>query len=325
MQPPNAGPLFTWSDVVHEYIGFLGTFALLGAAGFWAAVARPFLRAAAAHDAPMARAARGAARVGLVGAVLTILVTLVGLAGRAAEKGISFGEAARAGGVTLAIAGVLLAFLLLAFALLSSGRSRGLWPAAAIAVVALVLRNAVQLRWQTIVNPLHVLAGGLWIGTLAVLALTVIPLGVRRELGRNGSPSIAQVVARFSRLSLFSVALLVASGLVTAWRHLKYVAALWTTPYGWVLMAKLAMVAVVAALGLFNWRRVSPALGAEDGAERLQRSARAELLAAGIVLAITALLVSVPAPRAPKGAAAPAAEGAPAGATPPAQPAAAPH
>jgi len=311
MQPPSPEPLFAWSDVLHEYIQFLGAFALLGAAGFWTAVARPFLRGAP-HDAPMTRAARVAARIGLAGAVLTIARTILGVAERAAEKSIPFGEAARAGGPTLAIGAVLLALLVVAFALLSAGRARGLWPAAAAAVFAFTLRNLVQGRWQTLVNPLHVLAGGLWIGTLGVLALTVIPLAVRRELGRNGTPSIAQVVARFSRLSLFAVALLVASGLVTAWRHLKYPAALWTTPYGYVLMAKLAMVGVVAALGAFNWRRVSPSLGAEDGAIRLQRSSRAELTAAAIVLAITALLVSIPAPRAPKPAIAPAPGAAPA-------------
>lgn len=316
MQPPNAGPLFAWSDVVHEYLGFLGSFALLGAAGFWTVVARPFLRGSP-DDTPMGRASVGAARVGLLGAVVTALTTVFAVAGRASEKGIPFAEAARAGGATLAIAAVLLAFLVVAFALLSTRRARHLWPAAAVAVVALVLRNVVQGRWQTLVNPLHVLAGGLWIGTLAVLALTVIPLGVRRELGRSGSPSVAQIIARFSRLALFAVALLVASGLVTAWRHLKYPAALWTTAYGFVLMAKLAMVAVVALLGAFNWRRVSPALTAADGAARLQRSSRAELAVAAIVLALTAILVSVPSPRAPGPAGAPAL---PAGASVPAGP-----
>ena len=313
MQTPTAGPLFAWSDVALEYVAFLGSYALLGAAGFWLAVARPFLHGAAA-DTPLRRATDGAARIGLGGALVSALMMIVSVAGRAAEKGIPFAEAAGAGGPALAIGAFLLALLVVLFALLAAGRAPFLWPAAAVAVIALTLRNVVQGRWQTMVNPLHLLAGGLWIGTLAVLAITVIPRGVRRELGRNGSPSIAQVVARFSSLSLFAVALLVASGLVTAWRHLKYLSALWTTPYGYVLLAKLAMVAVVAALGAFNGRRVSPVLGAEGGASRLQRSSRAELVAAAVVLALTALLVSVPSPRAPKPA--PAASTAPQGAAP---------
>ena len=314
MQTPTAGPLFAWSDVALEYVGFLGSYALLGAAGFWLAVARPFLHGAAA-DTPLRRATDSAARIGLGGALVSALMMIVSIARRAAEKGIPFADAAGAGGPALAMGAFLLALLIVLFALLAAGRAPFLWPAAAVAIIALTLRNIVQGRWQTMVNPLHLLAGGLWIGTLAVLAITVIPRGVRRELGRNGSPSIAQVVARFSGLSLFAVALLVASGLVTAWRHLKYLSALWTTPYGYVLLAKLAMVAVVAALGAFNWRRVSPVLGAEGGAARLQRSSRAELIAAAVVLALTALLVSVPSPRAPKPAPA-AASTAPQGAAP---------
>lgn len=319
MQTPIAGPLFAWRDVALEYLVFLGAYALLGAAGFWVAVARPFLRGGG-RDAPMDRAALGAARIALVGAVVSALMLLVGVGERAAENGIPLGDAARAGGPALALGALLLTFLVVGFALLAVGRARALWPAAVVGVFALTLRDVVQGRWQTIVNPLHLLAGGLWIGTLAVLAITVIPPALRRELGRGGSPSISQVIARFSRLSLFAIALLVASGLVTAWRQLKYPSALWTTPYGYVLLGKLAAVAIVVALGAFNWRRVPPSLGVEGGVARLRRSARAELLAAGVVLAITALLVSIPPPKLPASRAPAASVGASTTVTPPAAP-----
>ena len=299
MQATPAEPLFAWSDILFEYAGFVSQFALLGAAGFWLTVGRPWLRGATADGSPMARAARTAARVGFAGALLAVILMLAGLARRAAEKGITFGAAAAAGGQMLVIQAVLLAVLLLVFAPLVTGRARGLWPVATVAVFALVLRGIVRLQWTALVNPLHVLGGGLWIGTLATLAMTMIPMAARGELRGDGSPTLAQVVARFSTLSLGAVTLLIASGLVTAWRHLKHLSALWTTPYGYALIAKLCVVAVVFLLGAFNWRRVSPRLGGDGGAVALERSSRAELAAAAVVLAITALLVSLPSPRAP--------------------------
>ncbi|HET7459311.1 MAG TPA: CopD family protein, partial [Gemmatimonadaceae bacterium] len=241
------------------------------------------------------------ARIGFAGALLGVVMMLLGLARRAAEKGTTFAATASAGGTVLVIQAVLLALLLLLLAPLAAGRgSRRLWPLVSAATFALVLRNAVRLQWTALVNPLHVLGGGLWIGTLALLALTVIPLAVRGELAPRGAgPTLSQLVARFSSLSLGAVSLLVVTGLVTAWRHLKQLSALWTTPYGYALLAKLAVVAVVFLLGAVNWRRVTPRLGADGGAAALSRSSRAELTAAAVVLAITALLVSLPSPRAP--------------------------
>jgi len=58
-------------------------------------------------------------------------------------------------------------------------------------------------------------------------------------------------------------------------------------------------VGVVLALGAWNWRRQKPLLGSEAGAIRLRRTATSELIAAGVVLAVTAILVSLPSPRGP--------------------------
>jgi putative copper export protein len=95
------------------------------------------------------------------------------------------------------------------------------------------------------------------------------------------------------------VAVLAISGVVTAWRHLKYVAALWTTSYGFALIVKLCVVVIVLALGAWNWRRVRPSLGTEAATGALRRSATAELAFAGLVLLITSVLVSLPSPKLP--------------------------
>lgn len=96
--------------------------------------------------------------------------------------------------------------------------------------------------------------------------------------------------------------MLVATGVTTALMHLHPFASLWSTPYGYALLVKLCLVAVVFALGAWNWRRQRPRLGSEEAAGRLRRSAAMELGVATLVLVVTSVLVSLPAPRPPEGA-----------------------
>jgi putative copper export protein len=57
----------------------------------------------------------------------------------------------------------------------------------------------------------------------------------------------------------------------------------------------------VFALGAWNWRRQRPKLGSEEAAGLIRRSSVTELSVATLVLVVTAVLVSLPAPRPPKG------------------------
>jgi copper transport protein len=107
------------------------------------------------------------------------------------------------------------------------------------------------------------------------------------------------MVARFSPLALVSSGLLALTGLITAWRHLHVLSNLWSTPYGLTLIVKLCLVLCVVGLGAWNWRRMTPRLGEESAAHALRRSASAEIGVAAVVLVVTAILVSLPAPRAP--------------------------
>ena len=176
------------------------------------------------------------------------------------------------------------------------GRDAG-WPLAAAGVLGSMLRNAVNGEWTQLINPLHILAGGLWIGTLFVLVAAGLTTVTRIEPSseRRGELAAAMVNA-FSPLALAAGGAVVLFGLITAWRHLKYLSALWTTPYGYALLLKLALVAVVFSLGAWNWRRQRPRLGSESAATALRRSAWSELAAAGLVLLATAMLVSLPTP-----------------------------
>ena len=295
-----AEPLIEWSEPVMELIGFLAIFLTAGAIGFrYSSLRGKVGRAAATTDAGVYEtAARRAAMLGLLGslvAIIRMIQALPNLAQRAhtttgallssnlnAQMMIGFG--------VLAIIGFLLA----------SGRLPIGWPLAAIGVVAGTLRGLFSGRWTQLVNPMHELAAGLWIGTLFVMVIVGLALVLRQETpaDRRG-PIAAGMVNDFSPLALVCGGLVVVFGLITAWRHLNPLSSLWTTPYGWALIAKLVVVAVVFALGAWNWKRGRPTLGSEAGAHGLRRSATKELVAAGVVLVITAILVSLPSPRRP--------------------------
>lgn len=319
-------PLLDWSDVVRELIGFVAVFLMLGAAGFYYAVLRPAshdLRVApwgAAEGAQGIRSAfASAARFGMLGALLEIIAILLTVASLASARHLTFGAAASRAGTALIIQVVLVVLALVGYAM-AARRVGGGWLLAAIAAFAFQLRPITSLKWTQMVNPLHEMFGALWIGTLFVLVAAALPIVLRGSVPRQErGPTVAALIARFSNLALVAAGLLAVTGIITAWRHLHVWSSLWTTPYGWTLIVKLCFVALVLALGAFNFRRMRPRLGTEEAAHAIRRSSTTELSFAGVVLIITAILVSLPSPRRPGagprpgGAGTPAAGAAPAG------------
>jgi len=301
--------LLEWPEVATELLSFVGTFATVGAIGFRYAVARGRLspasppasplRAAGADDGAIYAPAVGrAAVIGLVGAVLRALLLDARLPELAARQHVSVAQLVT-GAFQPGAQVVLIAAMLLGFALAVGHRGAG-WPLAALGVLGTVALPAVTGEWARLVNPLHVLAGGLWIGTLFVLVVAGLPVALRR----GGAPGrahliVAEMVNAFSPLALVAASFVAFFGVSTAWRHLPTLSALWTTPYGYVLVVKLATVAAVVALGAWNWRRVRPTLGPDAATAALRRSARMELVVAGVVLVLSAVLVSLPSPKRP--------------------------
>jgi putative copper export protein len=285
-------------DAALEWLGFLGAFASIGAIGFRYGVLLSADRLGDPVPSTITRpAARLAAVIGLAGALLSAIMFLHGQAARAADHGQTLMQilSAPQGFVPLAL--ILLATL--AFAVASIG-TQAAWPIAAIGTLAFALRSLSSGKWQSMVNPLHILGGSLWIGTLAILVIAGISAALGSTLPADQrAPVVSRWVNAFSPLALGSAALLGVTGVITAVRHLKYVSALWTTPYGFALDAKLCAVAAVVGLGWWNWKRVRPICHTEPGARQMQRSARAELAMAAVVLAITGILVSVPSPKLP--------------------------
>lgn len=290
--------LVEWPQPVLELLGFVASFLATGAIGFRFVVARPWLRGGESDDirVMIRRGVRQAALVGCLGAVTVLALHLIDLHGESLERQVPLGTLLASKDTPVAL-GLEIAAIV-GFALSAAGVGLG-WYLAAAGLVLETFQPAFAGKWLRLVNPIHVLAGGLWIGTLFhVVTAGILPAlrsGIAPE--RRG-PFVRDLVARFSPLALGAAGVLATFGVITAWRHLKTFRALWTTPYGITLIVKLCLVACVLALGAFNFRRQRPLLGTDAGARSLRGSASAELAVATLVLIVTSLLVSMPAPRA---------------------------
>jgi copper transport protein len=136
---------------------------------------------------------------------------------------------------------------------------------------------------------LHALGVAFWLG--ALLPLSVI---VWRE-GRAALP----VVERFSRLAIAVVALLALTGVALAAVQLESVHALFDTRYGFILLTKLGLVAVMLSLAVRHRFRLTPALAGDAGASRpFSRSIALECAVAVALLAVVAGWRFTPPPRA---------------------------
>ncbi len=207
-------PLLTWSDPVIELIGFIGSFFAAGAIGFRYAVLRkrltPETAPVAEERAMHADAAVKAAVVGLIGSLITILLLFGNLPGQAHRQHVSIGTLITHNGTT--IAQLALAVLAIAGFALASGRIGAGWPLAAVGVVAGALRPLFLGQWSRLVNPVHRLAAGFWIGTLFVVVVAGLSTVSRSRLsGEQRGRTAADMINAFSPFALVSFALLASS------------------------------------------------------------------------------------------------------------------
>jgi len=297
-----AEPALQWSEPVLEFVGFVSLFLANGAIGFRYAAVRSRLRPGRATldtaEGLYQQAAWHAAVLGLLGAVVQAILFVTQLPHLAQRAHLTPGRLLTTDPVTVA-RWVLLLAAIIGFAS-AAGRRRAGWPVAAIGMFGSELSVVLSGRWAGLVNPFHQLFGGLWLGTLAVMVLAGIATVLRGPAGLRG-PLVAEMVKGFSPLALVCGPLLVLTGVTTALLHLRPFSSLWSTPYGYTLLAKLCLVAVVFSLGAWNWRRQRPRLGSEEAATLIRRSSVWEVSLATLVLAVTAVLVSLPAPRPPRG------------------------
>jgi putative copper export protein len=141
----------------------------------------------------------------------------------------------------------------------------------------------------------HLVGGGVWLGTLGVLAVAVFPALDHAE----GHPLLGGVLQDFSVAARSGAAMVVLAGLLITLKYAGSVSAFLAAAWGRLLMLKFAGLGGVAGLGWYNWRVVTPGIarGDPDGAARLRRAVRAELALGLVMLAITAFLVATQLPR----------------------------
>jgi copper transport protein len=275
-----------------------------GAVG--ASVASLAFEGAVAADVPLREALSGeilgavlTTRFGLVTAVRVGLLVLLGaalLVARVRRDVRVFvpAQARRSLGAAAATAqaggGFLLGWALLGVALLATISLAG--HAGTSSPVALGM----------VADVAHLGAGATWVGGLVGLLALAFPATRGRSDGERVS-LLAPVVARFSNLAVWSVALLVATGAIRGWMEIRTLAGLTGEEYGIALLVKLAVVIPLLILGTVNNRWTKPRLrrAAED-ATRVESGTSAlrtlktlvllEVLLAALVLAVTAVLVA---------------------------------
>src|ERR1035437_959884 len=295
-----------WAKAGSKFTGFLASFAVFGALGFRLVRLRmqDWLRTMESDTAivigpAFQRVDHRAAAIGEIGACLLVVeFAMIVWRNMAASHGDMFAAVQVADSEDYAQL-ILAPGLIIAFWLAAKGH-RGGWKAALVLGGALAIRHLVTGRWRALINPLHGASAALWLGTLFVIVVAALPVIMKEPVTRATLGSlVAGLMARFSPLALFSAGFVGLSGLLTSWLHLKYFAALWTTPYGRVLIIKLVFVACILVMGALNWRRVLPKLGTVEGAGTLRRASWWELVFTLIVLVVTAVLVSMPRPKLP--------------------------
>lgn len=159
------------------------------------------------------------------------------------------------------------------------------WPSLAVLLLATAplaghvagAESAALRAWQTTAGCLHVVAAGVWLGALPFLAVALHRAGSAAEVDR--------LARRFSGLGVASVSLLVAAGLALAYALVGSLEGLVGTPYGRLLLGKIAL--LLPLLGLASRNLLGPRSG-------LARRVRLEAALGGAAILLAAALAATP-------------------------------
>ncbi len=149
--------------------------------------------------------------------------------------------------------------------------------------------------WPWSLQLVHLLAAGVWLGSLFVLLVDGLQAMSRER--RDRKARVVRLVDRFSPAALTAAAIVGGTGALTALLYVDEWSQLWQTLYGRVLLVKMGLFGLIMMLGAYNWKFVKPRLADADGGERLRYSGGAELAVAVVLLAVTAWLVHLPMPQ----------------------------
>jgi len=203
-------------------------------------------------------------------------------------------EGAQGTRLILAITGLLLIQSILLGVRTLPAVSHGLSLAGAL----LVMLAFVQVG-HTVNEPRFLLAGLLILHLLAVAFWVAALWPLYRLAGQRAeSRYAARLLARFGRIAMAGVGLLVLAGAVLAGLLLGGITPLLATDYGQLLLGKVGIVALLLLLAAANKWRLVPAFerGEATAPRRLRRSIALEMVLVGSILLVTAVLTSVTSP-----------------------------
>jgi copper transport protein len=326
----------TWLAAANRWVGFGGMAAFLGAVVFPALVLPAGLASLKPDEETKRRIAEKVARIVrltiISSLVLVSVTTLIALwfQGWSAGNDVaslssikSVWTDTRFGQVWTLRVSVLIGALLLGA--IAFGRLKELivkgdwressWISLAICAVALPLTTSLnshaaaersETEFRVIVDWMHLLTGGIWIGGLLQLAL-ITPAVLSMTDKRPGF--LAGVIPRFSQVAIVAVGLVVTTGAIQWWHRLHGITAAFDSDYGYMLVVKVLLLAPLLLLAAFNLLFVRPRFlsfvvrGAKAASARIlawERRFRwavaGELAVALVILGVTAFLTETSTP-----------------------------
>ena len=136
---------------------------------------------------------------------------------------------------------------------------------------------------------LHLLCAAFWLGALP--PLWIIAAG-------GNEAQIAAAAARFGKLAVMVVALLLAAGVSLLWLFIAAADNFWSSDYGGMMAIKLLAVAGILGLAALNKLKLTPKLlSRHPGAvASFRRSVLGEIFIGALILSITAALTTLSGP-----------------------------
>jgi copper transport protein len=141
----------------------------------------------------------------------------------------------------------------------------------------------------------HMVGVAAWLGGLVTLLVAAYP-STRSLDDSDRAEILSPVVRRFSAIAIWSVAIIVVTGVIRSWLELDSLSALWEESWGRVLLTKVGVFVPLVALGAVNNRIVGPRLEANSrigGLSRVRKLIGFEVALGVAVVALTAWLVGL--------------------------------
>ena len=305
------GADFDGPIAIARAVHFAATTIMTGALVFRAAVAEPALRGEPEAGAVVQSQSRKLAWTGLAVAVFSGSMWLVLLTESLSNEG--FGEAVMSGalrdvltltqfGIVAQVRLTLAIVLVVCLAFDRSVRLRWLGLATALCLTASIAWTGHAASTPHALGYLHLAADVMHLCALAAWIGGLLPLALLLHAGRRFRPLawaklLLDSARRFSVLGVASVATLTLSGIINSWILVGSFRGLIDTAYGWLLMIKLAVFAIMLAFAAVNRFYLVPELAAPPGSDaqgralnQLTRNSVIEILLGLVVFAIVGVL-----------------------------------